>query len=129
MNQLSLRNKYTLKFCQGCVLGKSHRHSFVSQPLRTPSSTPGYLVHADICGPMAHVSLGGVLYYLLFKDDHSGYRYTFCIAEKSEVFRCFHDIYNEIFCDTGNDMQIFRIDGGGEFNSKKFQDYLSQKGM
>ena len=84
-----LQKKQIPEFCQGCVLGKSHRHSFVSQPIRTPSSTPGYLVYADICGPMAHVSLGGALYYMLFKDDYSGYRYIFCIAEKSEALQCF----------------------------------------
>lgn len=72
---MTLQNKHIPEFCQGCVLGKSHCHNFVSQPIRTPSSTPGYLIHADICGPMAHVSLGGALYYLLFKDDYSGYQH------------------------------------------------------
>lgn len=84
-----LQNKHTPEFCVGCVLGKSHRHSFVSESPRIPSSVPGYLVHADICGPMAHASLGGALYYLLFKDDHSGFRYIFCITEKTEAFCCF----------------------------------------
>ena len=85
---MTLQNKHIPEFCQGCVLGKSHCHNFVSQPIRTPSSTPGYLIHADICGPMAHVSLGGALYYLLFKDDYSGYQHIFCIAEKSDALRC-----------------------------------------
>lgn len=124
-----LQNKNIPEFCRGCVLGKSHRHAFISQPIRTPSSIPGYQVHADICGPMAHVSLGGALYYLLFKDDYSGFRYIFCIAEKSEALRCFQEVYGDIFRDTGNYLQIFRTDGGGEFTSKRFQDYLSQKGV
>ena len=79
-----LQNKHTPEISQGCVLGKSHRHSFVSQSLRPLSSTPGYLMHANICGPMAHISLGGALYYLLSKDDHSVYRYIFCITKKPE---------------------------------------------
>ena len=124
-----LQNKRVPDFCQGCVLGKSHRHSFVTSPTRTPSSIPGYLVHADICGPMAHRSLGGALYYLLFKDDYSGYRYIFCIAEKSEALRCFQTVCSDIFRDTGNHMQVFRTDGGGEFTSKKFQEYLTQQGI
>lgn len=53
----------------------------------------------------------------------------FCSAEKSEAFRCFQDIYNEIFRDTGKYMQIFCTDGGGEFNTRKFQAYLFQKGI
>lgn len=124
-----LQNRQISDFCQGCVFGKSHRHSFASHPIRTPSSTPGYLVHADIFGPMANVSLGGALYYLLFKDDYSGYRYIFCIAEKSEALRYFQDVYHDIFRDTGNHLQIFRTNGGGEFTSKRFQAYLSQQGV
>ena len=69
---------------------------------------------------MAHVSLGGALYYLLFKDDYSGYEYIFCLAEKSAALRCFQDVYSNIFRDTGHHMQIFRTDGGGEFTSKRF---------
>lgn len=84
-------------------------------------------MHADICGPKAHISMGGALYYLLFKDDHSGLWYIFCIAEKSEAFRCFQDVFNEAFRDTRNYMQIFRANGGGEFTSKKFQEYFAQK--
>jgi hypothetical protein len=59
---MTLQNKHVLEFCKGCVLGKSHRHSFISQPIRQPSLTPGYQIHADICSPMAHLSLGGALY-------------------------------------------------------------------
>ena len=129
ITRMTLQNKHVPEFCQGCVLGKSHRHSFVTPPIRTPSSTPGYLLHANICGPMAHISLGGALCYLLFKDDYSGYRHIFCIAEKSDALRCFQDVYSDIFRDTGNNLQIFRTDGGGEFTSKKFQDYHSQKGI
>ena len=68
-----LQNRHIPTFCEGCVLGKSHRYSFLSQSPRISSQIPGYLIHADICGPMAQASLGGAFYYLLFKDDHSGF--------------------------------------------------------
>ena len=124
-----LQNKQIPEFCEGCVLGKSHRRTFPSSPIRTPASTPGYRIHADLCGPMAHVSLGGALYYLLFKDDYSGFRYIFCLAEKADALRCFQEVCSDIFRDTGHHMEIFRTDGGGEFTSKKFQECLSQKGL
>lgn len=110
-----LQNKRIPEFCQGCTLGKSHRHNFISHPVRTTASTAGYLVHADLCGPMAHASLGGALYYILFKDDYYGFRYIFFIAAKSKALRYFQEVYHDIFHDTGNHMQIFRADGGGEF--------------
>lgn len=66
---------------------------------------------------------------MLFKDNYSGYRYIFCIAEKSKALRCFQDVYHDIFRDTGNHLQILRTNGGGEFTSKKFEEYLSQQGI
>lgn len=86
---MTLQNKNVPEFCQGCVLGKSHRHSFATPPTRTPSSTPGYLLHADICGPMAHISLGGALFYILFKDDYSGYRHIFVLLQNLMLFGAF----------------------------------------
>ena len=91
VTRMILQNKHTHEFCHGCVLSKCHRHSFVSQPLTTSSWTTGYPIHAEICGLMAHVSLGGAFYCLFFKDDDSGYCYIFCIIEKSEVFHYFSD--------------------------------------
>ena len=124
-----LQNRHTPEICAGCVLGKSHRHSFLSRSPRIPKPILGYLVHADICRPMVQASLGGALYYLLFKDDHSGFRYIFCIAEKSKALQCFQNVFHDVFRDTGNSMQILRTDGGGEFTSKQFREYLSQKGV
>jgi hypothetical protein len=68
-----LQNKNIPEFCRGCVLGKSHRHAFISQPIRTPASIPGYQVHADICGPMAHVSLGGAFIISFSKTIIQGF--------------------------------------------------------
>ena len=59
ITSMTLQNKTIPDFCRSCVLGKSHRHFFPSQPTRTPSSILGYQMHANICGPMAHESLGG----------------------------------------------------------------------
>ena len=53
-----LQNRHTPILCEGCVLGKSHRHSFLSQSPRIPSPIPSYIVHVDIYGPMAQASLG-----------------------------------------------------------------------
>ena len=126
---MNLQNRHTPEFCESCVLGKSQRHSFLSRSPRIPSPIPGNLVHADICGPMSQASLGGAFYYLLFKDDHSGFRYIFCIAKKSEALQSFQSVFHDVFRDTRNYIQIFWTDGGGEFTSKQFREYLSQKGV
>jgi hypothetical protein len=53
----------------------------------------------------------------------------FCVAAKSDALRCLQEVYHEIFRDTWNHLQIFRTDGGGEFTSKRFEEYLSQQGV
>lgn len=69
--------------CRGCALGKQHPASFgksESKPI-----APGELVHTDFCGPIQKASIGGSLYFLLFKDGFSHFRKLFFINEKSEV--------------------------------------------
>jgi hypothetical protein len=122
-----LQNKHTPEFCQGCVFGKSHRHSFVSQPFRTPSSTPGYLVHANICGPMAHASLGGVIYYLLFKYDYSEYRYILCIVEKFAAFHCSRTSTTTFFVTLGTICRFFALMEVMNSTARSFKNIFSSK--
>jgi len=42
------------------------------------------VVHADICGPFCH-SFSNYRYFVLFKDDYSGFRFVYLMREKSEV--------------------------------------------
>jgi hypothetical protein len=55
--------------CKGCTLGKYTKTVFPSSDSRLIGVL--YLIHADLCGPMSQVSLGGCEYYVTFIDDHS----------------------------------------------------------
>lgn len=57
--------------CEGCQYGKQHRLTFSDRINR--ASKPGELIHSDLCGPMSTSSLGGSYYFVLFKDDFSGF--------------------------------------------------------
>lgn len=59
-------------FCDGCANGKHHRLPFGERIERT--AAPRELIHSDVCGAMNIESLGKNKYYVLFKDDYSGYR-------------------------------------------------------
>lgn len=76
-------------FCEPCQLGKQHRLPF-SRETSVSQYQPGEKFHSDVCGPMS-VQTGGARYFVLFKDDASGYRYVSFIKHKSDVFDKFKD--------------------------------------
>jgi hypothetical protein len=65
------------RICHGCMLGKQHKKSYPVNPAKVRSTLPGEFVHADVVGPMKVQSIGGARYFLLFKDDCTGYRYVY----------------------------------------------------
>ena len=51
-----------LDFCEGCILGKKNRNSFLVEKSWRASDCLE-LVHVDLCGPMKTESLGGSQYF------------------------------------------------------------------
>lgn len=76
-------------FCSGCAYGKNHRSQFPVNAERLKAAVPGELIHSDICGPMHVNTVSGARYFVLFKDDATGYRVVFCMAKKSDTLDCF----------------------------------------
>ena len=57
-----------LELCEGCIYGKQSRGSFPTGKAWRASECLE-LLHADLCGPMKTVSLGGSKYFLLITND------------------------------------------------------------
>jgi hypothetical protein len=126
---LRLKDKEPDGICSGCAFGKSHRTSFPKNRIRDKALQPGMLIHSDICGPMSVPSYGGSLYYILFQDDCTRYRFVFCIQKKSEALICFQRVCKAIFRDTGFSVQTLRTDNASEYCSKRFSKYLEDAGI
>ena len=126
---LSLTTNTSPGLCSACQFGKQKRQSFPENHFRTYASNPGDLVHGDICGPMSQPSKGGSVYFVLFQDDSTGYRFVFCITRKSEALTCFQKVFKTILRDTGRTISTLRTDRGGEFCSKVFSAYLSENNI
>ncbi|GLV24706.1 hypothetical protein CBL_21178, partial [Carabus blaptoides fortunei] len=91
----------TTAFCDGCVLGKSHRKPFYSRQDRP--QVVGELINSDVNGPMSIDSINEVATHL-------------------DTF------LNE--CDTaGHKVKAFRSDGGGEFDCAEVQTQLRKRGI
>lgn len=114
-------------FCEGCLVGKQHRFSFGNSEHR--SNTLGGLVHADLCGPMDKESIGGSRYFLLLKDDMSGYKFVYFLKFKSETKKYIEKFLNFMKTQTGNEVKILRTDNGLEFCNRNIESMLELRGI
>ena len=128
--------------CESCILGKMKRLSFPKKS-NTRSSKPLELIHTDICGPMQVPSLGGSRYVLTFTDDFTRYCFVYFLKYKNEALSKLKEFINSVENSTGDcvkALDIFleeknkklvniRSDNGGEYASKNFTDFCTQKGI
>jgi hypothetical protein len=92
------------------------------------ATEPLQLVHSDICGPL-DTAIGGGRYMLLFIDDATRHTDECILKYKSKSL----DKLKEWMAlrDKESDRQVKRFctDGGGEYTSKKFAEYLKSEGI
>lgn len=71
--------------CEPCKLGKQSKKNFLSRS--TPRAQEvGERVHVDICGPIVTPSIANSHYFVLYKDECSGYRMIYFLNNRKEVF-------------------------------------------
>ena len=114
-------------YCVGCIHGKAHRQSFPKDG-KSRVEKPGELVHMDIAGPMS-ASFGGAKYFLLLKDDFSGYLFFYPMSLKSQSLDCFKKFLLDFRTLTKGKCQVLRLrsDNGSEFMATVFQSFLLQE--
>ena len=78
---------------------------------------------------MEKATLNGALYFVLFIDDYSGWRFIFFLKYKSDAASKFMELINVLRGETGNLVRTLRTDGGGECSSNVFAEWLLRKGI
>ena len=122
-------NKTTKFFCEGCILGKQHRISYPALTEKERNSIPGTYFHIDLCGPMSTISIGGASYFMLCKDDNTGYMIIFFLKTKSEALIYLKQLYSMMKQELHVDIQRIKTDQGGEFKNQQFEEYTQEKGI
>lgn len=117
--------------CEGCILGKMHRKSFIKDDKKR-AKYPGELVHVDLNGPMSVKSPSGARYFMLFKDDYSGMNFVYFLREKEAshvVPKLKQFLLDWKF--VNGDRKVFRLrsDNGTEFTGHKFLEILEENGI
>lgn len=113
--------------CTGCAKGKMHRISFPAG--RRSTCLIGEIIHSDVCGPMSYTSINHERYFVIFKDDFSGFMAIYFMKKKSETFSFYRLFAALIKNQTGLNILTLRSDGGGEFESNEFNNHLKEKGV
>jgi hypothetical protein len=122
---LILSNTSHSSFCTSCAYGKIQRKPFPWKDHRQRSAQLGDLTHSDVCGPMSVPTVGGALYFVLFKDDHSGFRVVHCIKKKSDVLSYLKKYAVQLKRETGQTMKVLRSYRGSEFNNAALREFLA----
>jgi transposase InsO family protein len=115
--------------CDVCVHSKHQQH-YIQTPAPR-STTPFEQVRSDLCGPMAHYSLGGKAYYIIYIDDFSRWCKVYFLNGKSadEIVSKFEHYKARIEAQ-GFKIKRFRCDNGkGEFSNDKFLQILAKDGI
>ena len=115
--------------CEACLYGKMTRKPFPSLLATSRAAEVLDIAHSDIMGPMEIPSISGAQFILLFVDDRTRYKDCFILKPKSEALESFKKHQAMIEKVHGKRIGRFRTDGGGEYTSHAFLDYLRQEGI
>jgi hypothetical protein len=90
---------------------------------------PLELLHMDLFGSIAYISIGGSKYYLVIVDDYSRFIWVFFLQEKSQtqetLKRFLRRAQNEFVLRT----KKIRSDNGTEFKNSQIEGFLEEEGI
>lgn len=114
--------------CECCA---SNKGQSASHPSRTSSRTeiPGQSLHFDTVGPMKDPSLAGSHYYLLCKDEASGFRQVAFVEAKADIMSEVAKIIMDSERATKNSVVRICTDNGSEFVNHKLGGFLKSKAI
>ncbi len=115
------------KVYEACQLRKQDRHPF---PVQTTlvSSKPLEMIHSYVWTTKTE-SIIGCKYYVSFIDDHTRKVWVYFMKHKGEVFQHFLNFKAMVEKEKGVNIKCLRSDGGGEYFSNEFSEYLKEHGI
>jgi hypothetical protein len=111
--------------CEGCMLGKKHKSSYPIHLTKERTTISGQFIHGNGSGKISIPSIWGSLYYILYSDDCSTYRFVHFARKKSEAFKFFQHLVKIIKRNTGNDVQKIWTNKGTKFCNQAFDKFLA----
>ena len=121
------KDKNMQHVCEACQYGKQVRLPFEKESVRSTHALQ--LIHTDVWGPTKEISIGGNRYYVTFIDDFTRKVWIYFMKNKSDVFYYFKIFKNQVEKESSANIKILRSDGGGEYFSLEFSNFLYECGI
>jgi transposase InsO family protein len=105
--------------CQaGTQVGVHHPHKNIMTTDR-----PLELLHMDLFGPIAYISIGGSKYCLVIVDDYSHFTWVFFLQDKSQTQETLKGLLRRLR------IKKIRSDNGTEFKNSQIEGFLEDEGI
>jgi transposase InsO family protein len=114
--------------CSACQVGKQvgthHPHKNIMTTDR-----PLELLHMDLFGVIAYISIGGRKYCLVIVDDYSRFTWVFFLQEKSETQETLKGFLRRAQNEFGLRIKKIRSDNETEFKNSQIEGFLEDEGI
>jgi hypothetical protein len=121
MNAAFEKDRHCGAFLADKQVGVQHRVKNIMTTTRTLK-----MLHIDLFGPIAYISIGGNKYGLIIVDDYSCFTWVFFLQDKGET----QEVLNKFLKRAQNkfDVKVKRIrsDNGTEIKNTQVEDYLDE---
>ena len=114
--------------CSACQAGK--QVGVPHQPKSIMTTTqPLELIHMDLFGPVAYLSIGGNKYGLVIVDDYSRFTWVFFVYDKSQVQEKVKIFVRRAQREFGLPIKKIRSDNGTKFKNTLVEEFLDNEGI
>jgi transposase InsO family protein len=90
---------------------------------------PLKMLHMDLFGPAAYISIGGNKYGLVIVDDYSRFTWMLFLQDKSET----QEVLKKFLRRAQNEFDVkikkIRSNNGTEFKNTQIEDFLDEEGI
>jgi transposase InsO family protein len=116
------------RICSACQAGKQVG---VHHPHKNIMTTDGplELLHVDLFGPIAYISIDGSKYCLVIVDDYSRFTWVFFLQEKSQNQETLKRFLRQAQNEFGMRIKKIRSDNGTEFKNSQIEGFLEEEGI
>jgi transposase InsO family protein len=116
------------RICSACQAGKQvgvhHPHKNIMTTDR-----PLELLHMDLFGPIAYISIGGSKYCLVIVDDYSRFTWVFFLQDKSQTQETLKGFLRRAQNEFGLRIKKIRSDNGTKFKNSQIEGFLEDEGI
>jgi transposase InsO family protein len=116
------------RVCSACQAGKQvgvhHPHKNIMMTDR-----PLELLHMDLFGPIAYISIGGSKYCLVIVDDYSFFTWVLFLQEKSHTQETLKGFLRRAQNEFGLRIKKIRSNNGTEFKNSQIESFLEEEGI